>query len=168
MFWIAELHLLCDIQLIARGFDANSLQHRLPHIGVVELAMSPVSIECEPKVRNLEMSRGADKKVVRLDIAMDPLHVVCFLDAQDHLRNVLLGMRLFQYIFTQEQTEEVAADHVLHHEVQVCIVLKACNERHNPARALRSHQEISFGSQVTFLSGAKHVGLANHLHGKDI
>jgi hypothetical protein len=63
------------------------------------------------------MARRADEEVVRLDVAVNPLHLVGFFNAKDHLRQVLPGDLFIQYIFSQQQAEEVSADHVFHHQV---------------------------------------------------
>lgn len=63
------------------------------------------------------MAGCADEEVVRLDISMYPFHLVGFFDAQDHLRHVLLGDLFLQHIFSQEQAQEVSADHIFHDQV---------------------------------------------------
>lgn len=96
-------------------------------VGVVCLTMRPVSVEREAKVRDLEMSRCANQKVVWLDIAVNPVHLVSLIDAKYHLCHILPGNSFVEYVLSQEQTQEVAADHVFHDKVEIGVVLETCD-----------------------------------------
>ena len=57
--------------------------------------MCLVAIESQAEVGDLQMPVGADKEVVWLDIAMNPFHLVCFLNTEYHFGHILLGDVLF-------------------------------------------------------------------------
>jgi hypothetical protein len=115
LVFVLSVELFRNILLISSNLDSELLHEALALVGMVRLAMCPVTIECEAKVRDLEVPRCTDEKVVRLDISMNPLHLVGFFNAQDHLRHVLLGDLFIQYIFSQEQAQKVSPDHIFHH-----------------------------------------------------
>ena len=117
LVFFLRINFFYNVLLISRDLDSQFLHEALTLVSVVGLAMRPVSIECKAKVRDFEMTGSADEKVVRLDIPMDPLHLVGFFDAQDHLGHVLLGDLFLQHIFSQKQPQEVSTDHIFHHQI---------------------------------------------------
>lgn len=96
--------------------------------------MRPVAIEGEPKVRDLEMTRGRNEKIVRFDVAMDKIQTVGLLDGQDHLGNVEASHRLVENVLANQQPKKVAPRHVFHDEIKAFWVLEASNQGNNPAQ----------------------------------
>ena len=97
------------------------------------------------------MTIGTDEKVVWLHVSMYPIHLVCFLDAENHFSHVLFGDLLAKCTFADEQAEKVSTDAEAHDEVKMLTVLKCGDERHNPFRAFSCNKEVPFSSQVAFL-----------------
>lgn len=71
-------------------------------VGVVCLTMRPMPIKCQAEVRDLEVPGSADQEVVWLDIPMDPVHLVRFVNAKYHLCHILPGDRFIENVFSQE------------------------------------------------------------------
>jgi hypothetical protein len=91
---------LGDIVLISCDLDPKLFQEILTMVGVVCLAVRPMSIERKAKIRYFEMTRGADQEVVRFDVSVNPVHLVSFVDAKDHLCHVLSGNSLVEYVLS--------------------------------------------------------------------
>ena len=99
---------------------------------VVCRIVAPVPIECEPEVADLKVAGSRDQEVVRFDIAVDTFQCMGRLDTHDHLGNVESCHRLMERVLADQQTKEVTARHVLHHQVQVGSILEAGYQWHNP------------------------------------
>lgn len=69
---------------------------------VVRLIVSPVAIKCKTEIGDLEMARSGDQEVVRFDVAVDPVHLVCLFDTQNHLGDILLRHIFIEYVFAEK------------------------------------------------------------------
>ena len=57
---------------------------------------------------------------------MDAVQTVGFFDAKYHFGHVKASSVFWERIFPHEETEKVAAWHVIHDKIQILLVLKAC------------------------------------------
>lgn len=131
-----SLIVFLDVLLIASDIQTQILQKTMTLLVVVGLVVHPMSIECQAKVRNLEMTGSSNEEVVRLDVTVYPVHLVCLFDAENHLCDILLRNVLIEYILPQKKAQEVTAHHVVHNEVQIVVVLEGRDQGNDPTRAL--------------------------------
>lgn len=127
------LEALGAVGRVALDREPELLQQAVPLRVVVARVVGPVPVEGQPEVRDLQVARGRDEEVVRLHVAVDAAQRVRLLDAEYHLGDVELGHRLAEDVLADQEPEEVAPGHVVHDEVEVPGVLKARDERDDPA-----------------------------------
>lgn len=125
--------LFLNVLFIALDVYFEVLKQAISLLIVVGLVVRPMTVERETKVRDLEVARCGYEEIIGLDITMNPVHLVRFFDAQDHLGDILLRHILVKYVLPQKQAKEVTPHHVLHNEVEVIVILERCNKRYNPA-----------------------------------
>ena len=136
------------------------------------------------------MTAAVDQNVLGLEVAVHVPAAVEVLEREENLRGVEhhRGRRERAFIGTvDQQLEQVAPGHEIHHEVEVSGVLKRTQRLHHERRvAERSHQralahdvlrlvqteELALGHhldaavRVTQVGGARQVDLAGHADAK--
>ena len=110
----------------------------------------------EAEVAQLDVPVLPNDEVVRLQITMNVVQVVHAFDGQDGLSDVELRHLFAEYVFLHQEGHEISALQVLHHQVQVDVVLKRAFELNDP-RILRK------GEDVTLCPNMSHLILIDHL-----
>lgn len=82
-----------------------------------------VHLHARAKVCQLEVSKSVQQHVVRLDVAVDEAHGVNGVQGHHHFCRVELGPFLWHVIGAGE-VDQVASWHVLHHHVEVVVILE--------------------------------------------
>lgn len=82
-----------------------------------------VHLHASAKVSQLQVSVSVQQHVVRLDVAVDEAHGVNGVQGHHHLGCVELGPLLW-YIVGAGEVNQVASWHVLHHHVEVVVILE--------------------------------------------
>ena len=91
-----------DVLLVASNVKIEILEKTISLLVVVGLVVCPVTIKGEPEIRDFQVARSGDEEVIRFNVAVDPVHPVCFFDAENHLSDVLLRHVLIKDVFSQE------------------------------------------------------------------
>mmetsp|Transcript_13027 Transcript_13027/g.33390 ORF Transcript_13027/g.33390 Transcript_13027/m.33390 type:complete len:273 (-) Transcript_13027:384-1202(-) len=117
---------------VARWPARRRRRHRRRAARRVELESHGCEALDEAKVSQLDVPVGVDEEIVRLDVAVDVGELVERLDRQHRLRHVEARLLLRQNVALHEQRHQVAARHVLHHEVQEVVVAEGVVELDHP------------------------------------
>lgn len=78
------------------------------------------------------MARCRDQEVVRLDVSVNAVQCVGFLDTDNHLGNIEARNWLAENILSDEKTKKVSAGHVIHDEVKIGSILEAGDQWYDP------------------------------------
>jgi hypothetical protein len=89
------------VLLIAIDFQSELFEETLPLSAIIRSTVSPVTTERQTEVGNFQMTGGTDEKIVRFDIAMDPLHPMSFFNAQYHLGAIPLCHSFLEHILSE-------------------------------------------------------------------
>ena len=84
----------------------------------------PAEPRAQPEVGEFDVSAPVDEHVVRLDVAVNEAHSVHAVDRQHQLRDEEPRQALVEHAQPDQQTHQIAARNVLHHEVQVRRILR--------------------------------------------
>ena len=151
--------------LAGDGFDA-----RLPVVVGHTLGLVPPRVvgppesSAESKVSQLDVTVGPNQDVVGLDVAVDEAHLVDGLDGTDELCDVEEGEVLGERAQLDEEAHHVASGDVLHHKVEVLLVLEGEEQLHYPL-VVRFGQDVALRLDVGDLVPPQDIRLAQRLHG---
>ena len=97
------LFIFLNILCVPLDIHIEILQKTMTLFVVVSLIVHPVPIEGKPEIRNLQMARSLNQKIIRFDITMNPIHLVRLFDTQNHLGDILFRNVLVKYVFAKEE-----------------------------------------------------------------
>lgn len=120
--------------------------------------------EAGAEVGELDVPGGVEEDVVGLDVAVDVAEGVAGADGEGHLGDVEAGHVLGEAVLELgEEGEEVAADVVVHEEVEVALVLEGVVEVGEPV-PVPVHQHRPLLPEARRLRPLQHLPLVQLLH----
>lgn len=101
--------------------------------------------------------------VVGLDVAVDEAERVHTLDGTRELANIKSCQMLVKLAQFDQQIHEIAARHIVHHKIEILLVLKRIVQLDDPL-VVRLGQYVPLGFHVRRLIPIEHFTLVQHLH----
>lgn len=129
----------------------------------------------ESKVRDLDVTVGTQKNVLRLQVTVDDVEGVEVVECQSDLGSIKLGYRVGETLLVRpeartsthlalpEQAEELAACHKVHDHVEVVDVLEGSPQVHKE-RVTNTDQHLSLRVGVLDLLHLDYLFLAQNLY----
>ena len=118
----------------------------------------------EAEVGELDVAIAVDEYVVGLDVAVYEAERVHALDGARELADVEARQRLVEHLQLDEQIHEVAARHVVHHEVEALLVLERVVELDDPL-GVGLGEYVALGLDMCRLLAVEYVALVEYFHG---
>lgn len=66
----------------------------------------------------------ADQNIIRLDITVNVVHLMHFLDGNDELTNIETGLCLAEDVLLDKKAEQISSRDPLHSNVQIFFILE--------------------------------------------
>lgn len=97
----------------------------------------------KPEICEFEVSFFADQDIIRLDISMNIVHPMHFLDGNDELTDIESGLCLCKDVLLDEKTKKISSWDPLHCNIEIFFILKGRFQLNKPSASV-SGQAFSF------------------------
>jgi hypothetical protein len=109
------------------------------------------------------VSIGTDEDVIGLDVPVDVVHFVHFVDGDDEFSDVEPGLEFGKDIFVDEESEQVASRHPFHGDVEVVLVLEGGLELDQPPAPV-ARQALALQENASHLLLPRQLALRHPLY----
>ena len=150
-----------------RSLPTEVLWTHLGNVSIELRSMRCLQSGAQSEVRQLQVTSGVEKQIVRFDVSMDESQSMNGFDRLGGFSDVEERHLFAEDLLLDQQRHQIAPGKEFHDQIEVTRVLEGVEHLHRPG-VISLDENVPFGTDVSHLFPEKHLFFPKDLHRVDV